>query len=163
AAKDEYEKTKGKYLVELQLLEEKLKNFSEDLTRTQQKYERFLNNKEIELNKLKQEEVETIQYYLNKLIKENKINNRLKTTEEEKQNLVHELDQLKSENNNVITEIDAYAAEEKLNNLKERIANLESEIQEHTRQYNVYSEKIAELKAELNKRLDLESDLRQND
>lgn len=162
AAKDEYEKAKGKALVELQLQEEKLNNFNQDLERAKQKYERIVNSKAVEMEKLDQEELETIRFYLNKMIQGNKISNKLKSTEEEKQNLVEELDQLKSDNN-LVTEIDAYAGEERKKQLSHKVNSLENEIKEQTRQYNIYYEKITELKSELTKRLELENNLKQND
>lgn len=163
AAKDEYEKAKGKALVELQLQEEKMNNYNEDLTRVKQKYDRFLKNKEDEIGKLNQEEVETIQFYLNKMIQDNKINSKLRSTEEEKQTLVNELDQLRSDNNSLVTEIDAYADDEKKKHLNNKLTVLETEIKEQTRQYNIYYEKISDLKTELTKRQELENNLKQND
>src|SRR5690554_3536623 len=163
ATTEEYEKAKSKALVELQLLEEKLNNFTEDLAKVEEKYQRFISNKEAEMNKIIEEEVNTIQYYLNKMIKDNQISSKLETTEAEKEDLVKELDQLKrKENDDVVTEIDAYEEEKRLS-LENKINQLESEIEKQTRQYNIYYDKINELKAELSKRLEIETNLREND
>src|SRR5690554_5004227 len=164
ATTEEYEKAKSKALVELQLLEEKLNNFTEDLAKVEEKYQRFISNKEAEMNKLNEEEVNTIQYYLNKMIKDNQISSKLETTEAEKEDLVKELDQLKrKENDDVVTEINAYEEEEKRLSLENKINQLESEIEKQTRKYNIYYDKINELKAELSKRLEIETNLREND
>src|SRR5690606_10349949 len=66
------------------------------------------------------------------------------------------------ENDDVVTEIDAYEEEKRLS-LENKINQLESEIEKQTRQYNIYYDKINELKAELSKRLEIETNLREND
>jgi len=165
-AKDEYEKNKAKLLVELQLLEAKNDNYNEELSKAKAKYERFKKNKEVELKKLNEEEVNIIQFYMNKMLQDKHMNHVLRSTKEEKESLMRELDELKGENLEEtidLEEIEDDVNDDKIIALETKIKQVELELQDLNKQQNTYQEKYAELKQELNKRLDAENNLKLND
>ena len=161
--KDAYEKAKGKSYVQLQLVEEKLHELEEDLSRANQKYQAFLETKNQELAKLDMEEIETIDFYLNKLRQDSKLNIQLKSTEEEKKNLIDKLGQLKSNGNNDYLKPEDNNLSFNNDLLDEKVEDVE-ELKQHIRQltaeYNQYYQQLSDLKVELDKRIEYEKHLR---
>ena len=130
------------------------------------KYERFKKNKEVELKKLNEEEVNIIQFYMNKMLQDKHMNHVLRSTKEEKESLMRELDELKGENLEEtidLEEIEDDVNDDKIIALETKIKQVELELQDLNKQQNTYQEKYAELKQELNKRLDAENNLKLND
>lgn len=163
ATKDAYEKNKGKAFVQLQLVEEKLHELEEDLSRAKQKYQSFLETKNQELAKLDIEEIETIDFYLNKLRQDSKLNIQLKSTEEEKKNLIDQLGQLKSNGHNdyLKPEDDNLSFNNKVLEEKvEDVEELKQNIRQLTAEYNQYYQQLSDLKVELDKRTEYEKHLR---
>lgn len=163
AAKDEYEKTKSKLLLERQLQEEKLHEFEDDMSRLQSKHEEFLKNNAAEIEKLNNQEADTIEFYLNKL-RRSRAKQMERKAESEKSELNQELDQLKDEEPENqkpdVIEVDPPFPPKKDENPG---GDLENEINELTRQYSEYYRQITELKTEQDKRVDAEKRLRLNE
>ena len=162
AAQEEYEKSKSKLLLERGLHEEKLRELEEDMKRLESKYEDFLKGNAEEIEKLNNQEAETIEFYLNKLRRSRaKQLEGFQNPESEKQELLDQLDRLKEEPESNPDEIEVdmpFVAPQ-----EDKSSDLENEIEELTRQYSVYYSQITELKAEQDKRVEAEKRLRMND
>ena len=158
AAQDEYEKTKSKYLIERQLQEERQRDLEDELTRLNFKFDASQNTKDTEIEKLEAEETQLIEHYLNKL-KNKKTRDllHLQKTENERDDLIEQLEEIKKEDE--IEIVDDYHAPAGTYLTKDR-EKLENEIRELTRQYNEYYRQITELKAEQDKRIEVEKQLR---
>ncbi|HHX80170.1 MAG TPA: hypothetical protein GX692_03805 [Acholeplasmataceae bacterium] len=160
-AQENYEKTKSKLMLERQLQEEKKRGFEDDMERLHHKYETFLENNAAEIEKLNNQEAETIEYFLNKLRRTKaKQMGGLRETEYERDELARQLDKLKEEEKPDEIEVDMPFVVEKE---AKASADLENEIQELTRHYNEYYRQITELKAEQDKRIEAEKRLRMNE
>ncbi|NLD26233.1 MAG: hypothetical protein GX661_02610, partial [Acholeplasmataceae bacterium] len=159
AAQEEYEKTKSKFMIERQLQEERRHDLEDDLTRLNFKYQSYLNTKDAEIEKLNVEESQIIDYYLNKLRhSKSKELLKLQETENEKEELVNQLEEMKSEEEIETSEESSQPESEDY--IGNNYETLQNEIRELTRQYNEYYRQITELKAEQDKRIEVEKQLR---
>jgi hypothetical protein len=156
-AQEEYEKTKSKLMIERQLQEERRRDLEDDLTRLNFKYQSYLNTKDAELEKLNTEESQIIEYYLNKLRhSKSKELLKLQEAENEKEALENQLEEIKSEEEAPEEDYQPGSGDYIGNNYE----TLQNEIRELTRQYNEYYRQITELKAEQDKRIEVEKQLR---
>ncbi|HEY8395326.1 MAG TPA: hypothetical protein VIK96_00955, partial [Bacilli bacterium] len=129
----------------------------------QSKHEEFLKNNAAEIEKLNNQEADTIEFYLNKL-RRSRAKQMERKAESEKSELNQELDQLKDEEPENqkpdVIEVDPPFPPKKDENPG---GDLENEINELTRQYSEYYRQITELKTEQDKRVDAEKRLRLNE
>jgi hypothetical protein len=181
--KEAFEKARAKALLELQLQEERLGELEEDLARITAKYQNFVATKQQEMANLKTKEGQIIDYYLRKIRQDYALTenskevqqvesernqlmdqlNELKMTQEKTSETIakqsEELSKVLNTNQNLQTKliVDRKAAIEKEARL------LEEDIREQSMEYNNLVRKLTDLKTELDKRLDYEKKLRNNE
>ncbi|HBP26224.1 MAG TPA: hypothetical protein DD618_04660, partial [Acholeplasmatales bacterium] len=181
--KEAFEKARAKALLELQLQEERLGELEEDLARITAKYQNFVAAKQQEMANLKTKEGQIIDYYLRKIRQDYALTanskevqqvesernllmdqlNELKMTQEKTSETIakqsEELSKVLNTNQNLQTQlfVDRKAAIEKEARL------LEEDIREQSLEYNNLVRKLTDLKTELDKRLDYEKKLRNNE
>lgn len=172
-ARDQYERQKGKSLIEFQLQRESLSDLEDDYKRAEKKFEDFNEAKKSELNKVKVKEAEIVEYYLNRLRKEISESEGFRSLREalqEREDLKLQLEELKA---NPTTgeeysqpddfDDDAIGSElkaERKDQIIQHIDKLEEEIRSETLTYNQYHQKMTDLRIELEKRVEYEKQLR---
>ena len=172
-ARDVYERTKGKSLIEFQLQRESLSDLEDDYKRVENKYQEFEKAKQAELNKVKVKEAEIVEYYLNRLRKEIAESEGFRSFREalqEREDLKIQLEELKA--NPAEGEEPAFPADlddaaignelktERKDQLLQQIESLEEEIRAANLTYNQSHQKLTDLKIELEKRVEYEKQLR---
>ncbi len=165
SARDAYETEKSKTMVELQLQEEKLNSFYDDFEKNQRQLDRLAKQKDEEVEKLKQEEALIVRNYLDSLVKDNPYMAPpvQEVPKQEPPTTIDPYKDHKSDDPDVLAEIDAYAGEEVKDNLLHRLQILEDSVRDQKIQYDNIQDKIVELKVEFDKRVDLQNNLKQND
>ncbi|MDD4077138.1 MAG: hypothetical protein PHT03_04095 [Bacilli bacterium] len=173
SARDLYERTKGKSLIEFQLQRESLSDLEEDYNRAEKKYQDFNNSKKSELSKVKAKEAEIVEYYLNRLrkeIQESEGFRPFRSALQEREDLQQQLEDLKTK---PVTDneypfpdslddsaIGFELKTERKDQIELYIDKLEEAIRSETLTYNQYHQKITDLKIELEKRIEYEKQLR---
>ncbi|MDD3999555.1 MAG: hypothetical protein PHX62_01500, partial [Bacilli bacterium] len=169
ASQNEYEKTKSKYMIEKQLQEQRRKDLEDELTRLNFKYQSSMTTKSAEIEKLNKQEAETVDFFMNKL-RRTKTKN-LEGSKNERDQLARELEDIRDEYDDEPKKTNPDEIEVDMPFSKpveqpqddEEKEDLKEEIRELTRHYNEYYRQITELKAEQDKRIDVEKRLRTNE